>query len=59
MVDNMNPSSQFHPYLPVTATPASELLQNNSPARLRAGVILGGLAALLIGAALMGRRQAG
>ena len=59
MVDNMNPSSQFHPYLPVTDTPASELLQNNSPAKLRVGVILGGLAALLIGAALMGRRQAG
>jgi hypothetical protein len=33
MVDNMNPTSQFHPYTPETSTPAVERLS------LRTGVV--------------------
>ncbi len=81
MVDNMNPSNQFHPYQPVTATPHGEapptglngLLNkvgiNSGSNRARQslekfrgyaqknpGTVLGGLAALVIGAGLLRRR---
>jgi hypothetical protein len=90
MVDNVNPSSQFHPYNPPDATPQvgssrglggilSKLgidqskigawgnsLNNvnvrggldkaRTAARNNPGAVLGGLAALVIGAGLMRRR---
>ncbi len=63
MVDNTNPSNQFHPYLPMNDPPASERLQTNDVlakvreyARAKPGVVLGGLAALAIGAGLLRRR---
>jgi hypothetical protein len=86
MVDNTNPTSQFHPYQPQDAIPASErqktgglggILENlgidrskidnslknvnlskaRTMARNNGGLVLGGLAALAIGAGLMrGRR---
>jgi len=72
MVDNTNPNSQFHPYQPVNDTPASERAQNalggigdtlngslgkvRDYARSKPGVVLGGLAALAIGAGLMRKR---
>ena len=65
MVDNMNPNSQFHPYQPVNDTPAVERMKNALPggldkfreyARSKPGVVLGGLAALAIGAGLLRRR---
>ena len=67
MVDNVNPNSQFHPYQPVKDTPAIERMKNALPgglggkvreyARSKPGVVLGGLAALAIGAGLMRRRM--
>ena len=70
MIDNVNPSSQFHPYQPVNDTPASERRQGGLSdtlngslnkvrdyARSNPGVILGGLAALAIGAGLMRKRM--
>jgi hypothetical protein len=90
MVDNVNPTSQFHPYQPQTATPHSdsipsggsfsgilgklgfdpnkmgtlgESLKNIDVAKARrmardnGGLVLGGLAALAIGAGLMRRRS--
>jgi hypothetical protein len=86
MIDNTNPTSQFHPYQPQDAIPASErqktgglggILENlgidrskidnslknvnlskaRTMARNNGGLVLGGLAALAIGAGLMrGRR---
>jgi len=64
MVDNVNPSSQFHPYIPPDATPQSgnsrglnSLLDKaRTAARNNPGAVLGGLAALAIGAGLMRRR---
>jgi hypothetical protein len=69
MVDNVNPNSQFHPYQPVNDTPAVERMKNGlggtlngSLERVRAyaktnpGMVLGGLAALAIGAGLMRKR---
>jgi hypothetical protein len=86
MIDNTNPTSQFHPYQPQDAIPASErqksgglggILSNlgidrnkigsslknvnlskaRTMARNNGGLVLGGLAALVIGAGLMrGRR---
>jgi len=84
MVDNTNPTSQFHPYQPQTATPQTEKLEQASTtglgglmknlglgggsvndivgrartaARANPSMVLGGLAALAIGAGLMrGRR---
>lgn len=87
MVDNMNPTSQFHPYVPQTATPQT----GNTPASMtglggilnklgidqskigalgsgslgnvrtmaqnNSGLVLGGLAALAIGAGLMRKRS--
>jgi hypothetical protein len=86
MIDNTNPTSQFHPYQPPDAIPASErqksgglggILDNlgidrnkigsslknidlskaRTMARNNGGLVLGGLAALVIGAGLLrGRR---
>jgi LPXTG-motif cell wall-anchored protein len=86
MVDNVNPNSQFHPYVPQTATPQT----GNTPASTGLGgilsklgidqskigalgsgslgnvrtmaqknpnLVLGGLAALAIGAGLMRKRS--
>jgi hypothetical protein len=71
MVDNVNPVSQFHPYQPQTATPNAEKLSRGglgaqlsgqldrarTLARNNSGMVLGGLAALAIGAGLMRRRS--
>ena len=66
MVDNVNPNSQFHPYQPVNDTPAVERMKNALPsgldkvreyARNKPGMVLGGLAALAIGAALLRKRM--
>jgi hypothetical protein len=86
MVDNVNPTSQFHPYQPQDATPVADrqktgglggilsglgidrsklgssmknidLSKARTYARNNGGLVLGGLAALAIGAGLMrGRR---
>ncbi len=78
MVDNMNPTSQFHPYVPETSQPASERQQGGWLNNLRnmstssqwnqqlgkfreyaqsnPAKVLGGLAALVIGAGLLRRR---
>jgi hypothetical protein len=78
MVDNLNPTNQFHPYQPETSTPAAErnasgfggvlnsikgadLNESIGKARTWANAnpskVLGGLAALAIGAGLMRRRS--
>ena len=78
MVDNLNPTSQFHPYQPQDATPQSEkaagglggflskvnsmdvrggLEKARSMARSNPSLVLGGLAALAIGAGLMRKRS--
>jgi hypothetical protein len=93
MVDNSNPTNQFHPYTPETSTPSSERLGNTlsgglggllnrfglsgvgskvsnvdyrgqldkarGMARNNPGAVLGGLAALVIGAGLMRKRSMG
>lgn len=75
MVDNVNPNSQFHPYQPVTDTPAAERMKSSGLdlggmrdtlsgslgkvrdyAKTNPGVVLGGLAALAIGAGLMRKK---
>lgn len=93
MVDNVNPTSQFHPYQPQTATPQGEKNLDSSTgslgsilnrfgidqskidamggslknvnlsnvrgmARNNGGLVLGGLAALAIGAGLLRKRSA-
>jgi predicted butyrate kinase (DUF1464 family) len=90
MVDNVNPTNQFHPYQPVNDTPAAEkqpgglsgflskagltpdkvsslrdsmknvdvngsLNKFRDYAKAKPGVVLGGLAAAVIGAGLMRR----
>ncbi|HKO55893.1 MAG TPA: hypothetical protein VJ276_08445 [Thermoanaerobaculia bacterium] len=85
MVDNLNPTSQFHPYSAPDATPVSEKPQTSGlggmlgrlgidtgslgslgnmnmgkardVARKNPGMVLGGLAALAIGAGLMRKRR--
>jgi hypothetical protein len=79
MVDNTNPTSQFHPYVPQDAVPQTGnttqpglgglvskigALGGNGQwgklqgmARNNGGLVLGGLAALAIGAGLMRRRS--
>ncbi len=86
MVDNMNPTSQFHPYVPQDATPqtgkpvstsglggilnklgidqskigalgSGSLGNARTMARNNGGLVLGGLAALAIGAGLMRKRS--
>ena len=71
MVDNLNPTSQFHPYQPVKDTPNAEratgglssidwrdsVNRARDYARSKPHVALGALAALAIGAGLLrGRR---
>jgi hypothetical protein len=88
MVDNMNPSNQFHPYTPETSVPTAERaasggfsdilkkvgisqssinsmgssMKNMNMDKVRGvaqknpGAVLGGLAALVIGAGLLRRR---
>ena len=85
MVDNLNPTNQFHPYSAPDATPAVDRPQNTGlggmlsrfgidtgslgslgnmnmgkardVARKNPGMVLGGLAALAIGAGLMRKRR--
>jgi hypothetical protein len=87
MVDNINPTSQFHPYVPQTATPQTGQPLNTTTglggilsklgidqskigalgggslnkvrglAQNNGGLVLGGLAALAIGAGLMRKRS--
>jgi hypothetical protein len=93
MVDNVNPTSQFHPYVPQNATPQTgnpvssttglggilsklgidqskigaaigkgslgntSLSSVRTAARNNGGLVLGGLAALAIGAGLMRKRS--
>jgi len=64
MIDNLNPTNQFHPYLPVRDTPQSEMVRGGLSnvmnrarmyARRKPGIALGALAVLAIGAGLMRR----
>jgi hypothetical protein len=79
MVDNLNPTSQFHPYQPQDAIPQTGksgglgailsklgieesnvrggLNKARSAARNNPSLVLGGLAALAIGAGLMRKRS--
>ena len=75
MVDNLNPTNQFHPYSAPDSTPHAErpagglgsMLNNwnmgdsmnkaREMARKNPGMVLGGLAALAIGAGLMRKRR--
>ena len=88
MVDNVNPTSQFHPYQPERSTPHSERVSRSGlggilgklgideskisamsgsvgsqlgkargMAQSHPGMVLGGLAALVIGAGLMRKRR--
>lgn len=63
MVDNSVPTKQFHEYQRPEAIPHSEMKRGGRRiekmrdfARQRPGAILGGLAALVIGAGLLRRR---
>ncbi len=62
MIDNMNPNSQFHPYLPMNEIPAVERRQAGLSSKIREyaranpAVVLGALAALAIGVGLLRRR---
>jgi LPXTG-motif cell wall-anchored protein len=76
MVDNVNPTTQFHPYQPERSIPVAErpkrgglagilgdsfksvdLSKARTYARNNSGMVLGGLAALVIGAGLMRKRR--
>ena len=86
MIDNVNPTTQFHPHQPMTDTPAAEKVPTGglggllkqlgidrskltnpnvrgqiekarAVARDNSGLVLGGLAALAIGAGLLRRRS--
>ena len=69
MVDNTNPANQFHPYQPPEVTkqaPAGnglrDVLSNSmnkarTTARSNPGALLGGLAALAIGAGLLRKKR--
>ena len=66
MIDNVNPTNQFHPYQRPTDTPVAErqasglsssLNKMRDYARAKPGLVLGGLAAAAIGLGMMrGRR---
>ena len=66
MVDNVNPTNQFHPYQPPTDTPVAErqasglsssLNKVRDYAKSNPGMVLGGIAAAAIGLGMMrGRR---
>lgn len=61
MVDNVNPTNQFHPYQPMKETPVAErqppsvLNKVRDYAKARPGMILGGLAAAAIGLGMLRR----
>lgn len=65
MVDNVNPTSQFHPYQPMDDTPQSERSESGLAglgklrryARANPGKVLGGLAAVAIGLSLLRKRS--
>ena len=71
MVDNLNPTSQFHPYQPMDDVPQSERMVKKlgsadvseslgklrSYARANPGKVLGGLAAVAIGIGLLRKRS--
>jgi hypothetical protein len=66
MIDNYNPNNQFHPYQPSEAVPHAErpagglndmIRSARGYAQRKPGAVLGGLAALVIGAGLMRRRR--
>jgi hypothetical protein len=65
MVDNVNPTSQFHPYQPMDDIPQSERSESakeplgklRSYARENPGKVLGGLAAVAIGLGLLRKRS--
>jgi hypothetical protein len=66
MVDNLNPTNQFHPYQPVNDIPNADressrlggmtLGKLRSYAQANPGKVLGGLAAVVIGLGLMRKR---
>ena len=64
MIDNMNPTNQFHPYQRPTDTPVAErqasglsssLNKMRGYAKARPGIVLGGLAAAAIGLGMLRR----
>jgi hypothetical protein len=65
MVDNTNPTSQFHPYQPpemdkppLAGNGFSDMLEKvRTTARNNPGALLGGLAAVAIGAGLLRKRM--
>lgn len=63
MVDNVNPTNQFHPYQPMKETPVAErqapsvLNKVREYAKSNPGMILGGLAAAAIGLGMMRRAR--
>ena len=64
MVDNMNPTNQFHPYVRETSVPVAERPQPGLFDRSRAyvksnpAIVLSGLAAIAISLGLMRGRRA-
>ena len=64
MVDNMNPTNQFHPYVRETSVPVAERPQPDLFDQIRAyvktnpAIILSGLAAIAITLGLMRARRA-
>lgn len=65
MVDNTNPTNQFHPYQPpedmkkpLAGNGFGDLLEKaRSTARSNPGALLGGLAAVAIGAGLLRKKR--
>jgi len=64
MIDNVNPTNQFHPYQRPTDTPVAErqtsglsssLNKVRDYARAKPGLVLGGLAAAAIGLGMLRR----
>lgn len=64
MIDNVNPTNQFHPYQRPTDTPVAERQANSLSsslnkvrdyARAKPGLVLGGLAAAAIGLGMLRR----
>ena len=66
MIDNTNPTNQFHPYLPPEDRKQQPLAGNGfgdfiekarTTARSNPGMLLGGLAAVAIGAGLLRKKR--
>ena len=58
MVDNVNPTNQFHPYMPVRDTPVAERQTTSSLDKVHNYAFFGGLAVAAFGLGLlMGRRR--